>query len=155
MVKLGEIKELHHFEPKYSFSQLRQNLPQRFESQIRIHDSRLYKAVGELTEKACPTEESDYESRWNNFYLPLKRKGYFILIPLAIILYDQKFFLCFPHSENDYLNTVAICYRAIFGSKTDGLSAEQMYRKWADGRDCGMLEIKDKKSKKEFNHISL
>src|SRR3990172_3729309 len=129
MVKLGEIKALHNFEPEYSFSDMQQNLPQRFESQICIHDSRLYKAVGELTEKAYPTEESDYEKRWSDFYLPLKRKGYFILIPLTIILYDQKFFLCFPHSENDYLNTVAICYRAIFGSKTDGLSAEQIDRK--------------------------
>jgi len=27
-----------------------------------------------------------------------------------------------------------------------------MYKKWADGRDCGMLEIKNKKSKKAFSH---
>ena len=236
MVRRGEIKALHNFEPEYSFSDMQQNLPQRFEVQICRHDNRLYKAVGELTEKAYPTEESDYEKRWSDFYLPLKRKGYFILIPLTIILYDQNFFLCVLHSVievckgkergtfylglikqilkfsrvlkkapdiviktipydirtgrmlgkyiledlfpcdkkkeileiyrndikrgkklhgvslNDYLNTAAICYQAAFGNKTDSLSAEQMYRKWADGRDCGMLEIEDKKSKKVFKH---
>jgi len=97
MVKLGEIKEQHNFEPKYTFSQLQQNLPQRVESQIQ--DSRLYKAVRMLTEKAYPTEESDYEKRWHDFYPPLKRKGYFILVPLAIILYDKRFFLGFSHSQ--------------------------------------------------------
>lgn len=55
-------------------------------------------------------------------------------------------------SLSDYLNTVALCYKAAFGSKTNGLTAEQMYRYWADGRDCGMLEIKNKKSKKDFSH---
>jgi hypothetical protein len=88
MVKLGEIREQHNFEPKYTFSQLQRNLPHRVESQIQ--DSRLYKAVRMLTEKAYPTEESDYEKRWHDFYLPLKRKGYFILVPLAIILYDKR-----------------------------------------------------------------
>jgi hypothetical protein len=48
-------------------------------------------------------------------------------------------------SLNDYLNTAAICYRAAFGSKTKGLTAEKMYRKWADGRDCGMLNIRKAK----------
>ncbi|GFP33932.1 hypothetical protein HKBW3S42_02271 [Candidatus Hakubella thermalkaliphila] len=55
MVKLGEIREQHNFEPKYTFSQLQRNLPHRVESQIQ--DSRLYKAVRMLTEKAYPTEE--------------------------------------------------------------------------------------------------
>ena len=55
-------------------------------------------------------------------------------------------------SLNNYLNTAAICYKASFGNKTNSLSAEQMYKKWADGRDCGMLEIKNKKSKKEFKN---
>ncbi|HKZ56433.1 MAG TPA: hypothetical protein VJ024_01905 [Thermodesulfovibrionales bacterium] len=238
MVRLEEIKELYNFEPKYNFSQLQQNLPLRFGSQIRIHDSRCHKAVGELTGKAYPTEESAYEKRWSDFYLPLKRKGYFILIPLTVILYDHNFFLCVLHSVievckgkekdededefyselitqtvkfcqilrkapgivlkaipydirtgrvlgkyiledlfpcdkkeeilelyrnyikkgdkshgvslNCYLDTAAICYRATFGGKTDGIFPEQMYRKWADGRDCGMLEIDNKKSKKAF-----
>lgn len=236
MLKLREIKERHNFEPTYSFSDIQQNLPWRFVSEISIHNSRLYEVVGKLTEKAYPTEESDYEKRWSDFYLPLKRKGYFILIPLTIILYEKKFFLSVLHSVievckgkekdafypglikqilkfsrilkkapdivkqampydirtgrvlgkyalkdlfpsnkkkeilelyrnhikrgkklhgvslNNYLNTATICYKAAFGSKTDSLSAEQMYRKWADGRDCGMLEIEDKKSKKAFNH---
>lgn len=233
MVKLEEIKELHNFESKYTFSQLQQYLPQRSASQI--HDDGLYKAVKTLTEKAHPTEESDYEKRWHDFHVPLKRNRYFILVPLPIILYDKRFFLCFQRSQvevckgkdrndffsglieqtvkfsrilrkapsiimqaipydirtgrvlgryvlenllpaegkkkilklygnhvqmgttsrgvslNDYLNTAALCYKASFGGKTKGLTAEQMYRKWADNRDCGMLEIRNKKSHADFS----
>lgn len=238
MIKIEEIKELYNFEPEYSFLQLRQNVPQRAGSQIRMQDSKLYELVDKLTEKACPTEESAYEKRWKDFYLPFKRKGYFILIPLTVILYEKNFFLCILHSTievckgkekddnkfylwlikqtlkfcqilrknpgivlkaipydirtgrvlgkyvledlfsydkkdeilalyrdhiekekksyrislNEYLDTAAICYRAAFGRKTNGLSPEQMYRKWADDRDCGMLEIVNKKSKKAFGH---
>ena len=238
MVRLEEIKELYNFEPEYSFLQLRQNVPQRAGSQIRMQDSKLYELVDKLTEKACPTEESAHEKRWDDFYLPFKRRGYFILIPLTIVLYEKTFFLCVLHSTievckgkekydnnfywelikqtlkicqilrknpgivlkaipydirtgrvlgkyvledlfscdkkdeilalyrnhiekekksyrlslNDYLDTAAICYKAAFGRKTNGLSPEQMYRKWADGRDCGMLEIVNKKSKKAFGH---
>lgn len=234
MIKVEEIKGLYNFEPKYTFSQLEQNLPKGFEE--KIQDGRLYKALRRLTDKVYPTEENSYEKKWFDFYLPLKRRGYFILVPLGIVLYDKRFFLAFPHSNvevligkeknefylgliqqtvefsrilkndpgiiakaipfdirtghvlgkyvledllpiekkeeilklygdhgkrgkrsrgvslSDYLNTAALCYGAAFGSKTNGLTAEQMYRKWADGRDCGMLSIKNKKSKKDFSH---
>lgn len=98
MVKLGEIKEQYNFEPEYTFPQLEQNLPQTFETQT-IADSRLYRAIRKLTEKAYPTKESDYEKRWYDFYLPLKRKGYFVLVPLSIILYDKRFFFRFSDSQ--------------------------------------------------------
>jgi hypothetical protein len=234
MITLRDIKKLHNFKPKHTFSQLQQNLPQSFDSIVQ--DSRLYKAVKTLTKKARPTEENNYEKRWHDFYLPLKRKGYFILVPMAIIMYDKRFFLGFLHSNievrngraksnfylslirqtlkfsqilkkdpaivmqsipydirtgrvlgkyvlknllpyekkeeilklyrdhiergekshdvslNDYLTTAALCYKASFGNKTNGLTVEQMYRKWANGRDCGMLGIKNKKSRKDFSH---
>jgi len=234
MIKVKEIKRLYKFVPKYTFSQLEQNLPQGFEK--KIQDSKVYKAVRRITDKVYPTEENSYEKKWFDFYLPLKRRGYFILVPLGIVLYDKRFFLAFPHSNvevltgkeknefylcliqqtaefsqilkkdpwivakaipldirtgrvlgkyilndllpvekkeeilklygdhgkmgkksrgvslSDYLNTAALCYKAAFGSKTNGLTAEQMYRSWADGRDCGMLDIKNRKSKKDFSH---
>lgn len=50
----------------------------------------------------------------------------------------------------DYLNTVAICYKAAFGKKAENLSPEEMYRRWADGRDCGMLRIRNKRSTRAF-----
>lgn len=235
MVKLAEIRKLHGFEPIYSYSQLQYEILESHVSK-KIQDSRLYKAIKKLTEKAYPTEESEYEKRWINFYLPLKRRGYLILVPLGIVLYDQEYFLSLHKSQidvckgrekndfylalieqiseftkiikkdpdiiqksipndirtgrilgkyvmedllspekkeempkryrehlkmvkgltfislNDYLNTVAICYRAAFGSIAEGLTAEQMYWKWADGRDCGMLEIKDRESREDFGH---
>lgn len=233
-LKLNEMKNRHNFEPDYTFSQVQQNLPQGIEP--KIMDSRLYKAVTKLTKQAYPSEESKYDKRWLDFYLPLKRRGYFILAPLAIVQYDKRFFLNILHSHvevdngkekneffwvlieqalsfsrilkkdpgivekalpydirtgrilgkyvredllpvnkkeeilklytdylkkggkshgvslNEYLKTAAICYKAFLGSKTNGMTAEQMYRKWADGRDCGMLKIKDRKSKEAFRH---
>ncbi len=53
-------------------------------------------------------------------------------------------------SLNDYLETAAVCYQAAYEDKTKGLSPPEMYKRWADGRDCGMLEIKDKKSKRAY-----
>ena len=103
MIKLADIKSLYNFEPEYSYSQLQQYVPQRAGSQIRMQDSKLYELVDKLTEKACPTEESAHEKRWDDFYLPFKRRGSFILIPLTIILYEKTFFLCILHS------TIEVC----------------------------------------------
>ena len=231
---LAEFKQKHGFEPKYTFSQLKQHLPGQFKSQ-KIEDSGLYKTVGSLTAQAYPTEKGRYDKRWTAFYLPLKRRQYFILVPMTIILYEKKFFLHFMDSEievskgkekdefyrglmaqtleftgilkenprivtraipydirtgrvlgkyvmekpllleetkeevlrlyedhvkrdeksggislNDYLDTAALCYQAAYGGVVKGLTPEQMYRRLADGRDCGMLELEDNKSEKVF-----
>lgn len=53
-------------------------------------------------------------------------------------------------SLNDYLKTAALCYRAAYGEKIKELPPLKMYNQWADGRHGGMLEIKNKRSKKEF-----
>ena len=42
----------------------------------------------------------------------------------------------------EYLRTAAIIYRAWHEKKTEGLSPRQMYTRWADGRDVGMLSIR-------------
>ncbi len=53
-------------------------------------------------------------------------------------------------SLDEYLNTAAICYKAAYTKKAQKLSFLEMYKKWADGRDGGMLSIKDRDGKKEF-----
>lgn len=53
-------------------------------------------------------------------------------------------------SLDDYLETAAIGYKAAFEEKSEGLSSLEMYRRWADGRHGGMLDIKDASSKQEF-----
>lgn len=57
---------------------------------------------------------------------------------------------CDRLSLNEYLDFAALCYQAAFQWKTDGLTPEQMYRTWADGRDCGMLDIPDRTSPELF-----
>jgi hypothetical protein len=54
-------------------------------------------------------------------------------------------------SLNEYLSVSAICYRAAFGKKTGKLSPMDMYKRWADGRDGGMLSIKDPDSRDDFS----
>lgn len=53
-------------------------------------------------------------------------------------------------SLNEYLETAALCYRSAYGRNTQGLSVVELYNRWADGRDGGMLSIKDPNDKKEF-----
>ena len=53
-------------------------------------------------------------------------------------------------SLNEYLRTAGICYIAAYGKKTKSLSDLEMYKKWADGRDGGMLSIKERGDRKEF-----
>jgi hypothetical protein len=59
-------------------------------------------------------------------------------------------------SLNEYLNTAAICYRAAYGkekkkmNRVTGKAPVEMYSSFADGRHGGMMDIKDRDSKKEF-----
>jgi len=53
-------------------------------------------------------------------------------------------------SLNEYLRVAGICYRAAFGDRAGGLTDEGMYGRWADGRNCGMLEIEDRESEEAF-----
>lgn len=55
-------------------------------------------------------------------------------------------------SLEDYLNTAAICYKAAFGKEAETLAPIEMYKRWADGRDCGMLKIKNKTSERAFTY---
>lgn len=54
-------------------------------------------------------------------------------------------------SLNEYLDTAALCYRAAYAKDAKNLTPLEMYKKWADGRDGGMLSIKDRDSKKEYS----
>ena len=53
-------------------------------------------------------------------------------------------------SLDDYLETAAIGYKAAFEEKAEGLSPLEMYRRWADGRHGGMLDINAEADKDEF-----
>ena len=53
-------------------------------------------------------------------------------------------------SLNDYLETTAICYRATNKKEARQLTPLEMYKKWADSRHGGMLDIKDPDSKQEY-----
>ncbi len=53
-------------------------------------------------------------------------------------------------SFNEYLKAASICYSAAFKKEAKSLFPLEMYKRWADKRDGGMLSIKDWNDKKEF-----
>lgn len=222
------------FKPKLHSYELEHYLHGFDEKQVE--STQVYELAETLTGLAYPTYEDEYDKRWEYFYLPVKRRGRTIAVPVWIMDYNREFFISvqpfgrfhvkkgnneteeFYHdilaeilrfapavkkdakilqklipydirtgkirgkyilsrllsqrakkrilesyekhmaknlqvpeiSLNSYLNTAAICYKAAYGKKAEALSPLGMYRKWADGRDGGMLSIKDRDSKKEF-----
>jgi hypothetical protein len=53
-------------------------------------------------------------------------------------------------SLNEYLNVASICYKSAFPKNSENMNNKEMYMRWADGRDGGMLKIKDWDDKEDF-----
>lgn len=210
-------------------------------SQKEIKSDELYLKIEELTQKAYPSFKDKFDTKWEDVYLPMKRKGRLLSLPFSIGLYESVYYVffhgfrgfgclavskgndkyyderyclfieesvrfipvlkeygvklierTFPYdlregkikgkyttdnvmsekkrkgietaykkhiekkltvseiSLNDYLETAAICYRAANKKETRQLTPLEMYKKWADSRHGGMLDIKDPDSKEEY-----
>lgn len=228
-MKIGLKPQITSYELEYYLDRRNEKL---------IENTKIYELAEKLTKQATPSYQDKYEKRWENFYLPIKREGKRISVPLFVLEYNREFFIgihqqgnihikkgrkktdgiyakilketirfiplirksnnqilkqSVPYdlrtgkikgkyilekvlskrkkekilkeyekhleknlltekiSLNEYLNTAAICYRAAFGKKAE-LTPCEMYKKWADGRDGGMLSIKKKNSRKEFTN---
>jgi hypothetical protein len=209
----------------------------------KIYNDAFYAKIEELTGKAFPSFKDKFDTKWQYFYLPMKRKGRLICTPFYIGLYESVYYVSFygfsalgylavdkgntelyedyplfideairfipllketnnkiiertfpndlrrgkvqgkyiyekenlmPEEErneietaykkhlekklsvkeislNDYFNTAAICYQAIYKEeKIKDLTPREMYQKFADRRHGGMLDIKDPNSKKKY-----
>jgi len=236
-MNIKKAREAYGLSPKLNFWQAECLLTSDSISGKEISNSKVYALVKKLADSACPTKQSKYDKRWENFYLPLRRNGKIIALPFFLMLYKRKYFAVFrifgelrigkgkdkidssyedafkealdfakivkkegitflsktvpydiregrikgkyvlnkvmpkgeseairnsynKHTEKqmtlvslslkDYLNVCAICYKAAFGKKAEGMKSAEMYKKWADGRDCGMLAIKDYADTTEF-----
>lgn len=222
--------------PKINLPELEYFLSDSSHNYKKVEDAEVYELVKEVTDKVDPSYKDKYDTKWEDFYLPIKRRGRDIVIPFSIVLYNNEFYVNFynigglhiingdkkgdkifkqifreelkfiknkafsdefiekkapydfrigkikgkyilnkimPQREsekilriykqnlnkgiqrpeislNDYLETAGICYKAAYGKKTKGLTFLEMYKKWADNRDGGMLSIKDRGSKIEF-----
>ena len=90
-----------------------------------------------------------------------KIKGKYIMEKLMSKREKERTLLCYERylekqlkiykiSLNEYLKATALCYQAVYKEKTKNLSPLKMYKRWADGRDGGMLSIKNWNSKEEF-----
>ena len=239
-----DIREItRSFAPKISHNYVRKYF--RLDSETNINNDAFFAKMEELTAKAhpssLPTKEKN-DTRWEYFYLPMKRKSRLICTPIWVMLYRSLYYVWFfgitssfgsltvdkgnkkvledynlfideairfiplmketgnqivertfpydyregkilkknfyekeklmPEAErneietayrkhlekmptlgevslNDYLNTAAICYQGAFQEKTSGMTPREMYHRWSDKRDFGMLEV-DPDSKKEY-----
>ncbi|OGJ20651.1 hypothetical protein A3K73_05755 [Candidatus Pacearchaeota archaeon RBG_13_36_9] len=224
------------FKPKFSLNEAEYFFHGNSLNEKELKNTELYRLVKEITEKAHPSLKTRFDTQWEDFYLPLRRSGKIISIPLSILKYRGNFYANFlflgnlkisrgkqaiekeylemfrdterfmafyaqedfikktipydfrtgkikgkyvleklmpakekarilesyrKHLEknletekislNDYLNTAAICYKSSF-KKARKMSPLEMYKKWADGRHSGMLEIKDSSSREEFSY---
>lgn len=220
---------IHHDELLYYLSQ---------GSPKKIKSTRHQELVKKLTGPIVPSQKDEYDTRWFCFYVPAKRSGREIAIPMSIVKYKNTFFVSLfkigqfevsrgkepaddfyetvlreairllrlmksargkvverlvPYdyrvgrikgkyvmektmtegekekilksylehqtknltadggcSLDEYLDVAATCYQGAFGKKVSEKKPLDMYRRYADGRHGGMLEIKDRGSRKEF-----
>lgn len=238
-MKLNIAEITRSFAPKFRYVEVEGYF--HLSSELKIHNDTFYAKIEELTQLADPSFKDKYDTKWECFYLPMKRKGRLMCIPFSIVLYQSVYYVSFhgfsgfgyiavskgndkyfdetylsfideairfipllketnnkiiertfpydlrrgkiqrkyvsdhlmPEKEkkeietayrkhlekkltvnevslNDYLNTAAVGYRAVFKKEKVNVSPLEMYRKWADTRHGGMLEIKDPDSKKEY-----
>lgn len=222
------------FKPQIIFDELDYYIDKFNEKQIE--NTGIYELVKKLTCEVLPCYQDEFDKRWENFCLPVKRRAKVITLLFDILEYKKEFFVHFrllgsmhikkgsrkeeefyerifsealrfipvikadrnvleksvPYdlrtgkikgsylmekvlsknskekmlkdyaghvekiqevreiSLNEYLRVAGICYSTAFKKEAKSLSPPEMYKKWADGRDGGMLSIRDRDDKKKF-----
>ncbi len=82
--------------PKLSFYEIESYLKRHGSlSTFVIEDGRVYDLVRNLTRTTPSSSKDEYDERWEDFYLPLRRSGREISIPFTIVLYRDNFFCVF------------------------------------------------------------
>ncbi|MCK4244294.1 MAG: hypothetical protein KAX20_01570 [Candidatus Omnitrophica bacterium] len=90
-------KILSTINPKINFYEIEYYLENRSLNPHLIENSEIYNSVKKLTDKVCFSSKDKYEKRWEDFYLPLRRRGKLISIPFGMIKYKRDFFCYFFH----------------------------------------------------------
>ncbi len=242
-INIDEITQ--SFAPRISYNYVRDYF--RIDEEIQVNNDAFYAKMEKLTGRAYPSSlptEEIRDTRWEYFYLPMKRENRLICTPIFVMLYRSLYYVWFhginqafgslavgkgsdevpgdydlfidesirfiplmketgnkiveqtyPYDYrqgkirtkyflkketlmtakerneieivyknflkkklvpgkvtlNDYLNTAATCYRGAFKEEADKMTPGRMYKRWADNRHFGMLDI-DPESKNEFSH---
>jgi len=64
-------------------------------SSLSIKNDSLYSKLRYLTDIAYPSSQDKLEKRWDSFFIPLKRRGELISLPLFVLDYQSNFYLSF------------------------------------------------------------
>lgn len=235
-------RKLPKVNPKLSYYALDSRLPYRAQ-EVQLRNTELHLLVKKLVAPLEPSMKGECDTRWFAIYLPLKRGGREIAVPMSVVLYKGKYFVAISkaghfrvgrggqeidpfyraviteatrllsivkkegvgvvsklvpydyrkgrvkgkyivgegapktmlrgkreeilkqyqeHSAknlkaaggcslNEYLNTAAVCYAAAYGRSTEGMEPQDAYWAWADKRHGGMLDIKNRDSRRAFS----
>src|SRR3989344_6499514 len=63
---------------------------------LEKENDQLYELLSKLTGIAVPSNKTEYDKNWEDFYLPLRRKKR-ITIPVSIKEYNNRFFIDFKN----------------------------------------------------------
>lgn len=88
--------EKTRFYPKIRFSQAEHYLRSDSLNPRMIENFKVYNLVRELTSRFYLSSQDKYEKKWEDFYLPLKRRGKEVSLPFGIVEYKKDFFCSFP-----------------------------------------------------------
>jgi len=88
------------FETKLKYYEIEYLVEHTTFKEKEIKNTQVHNLVKKLTSKASPTYKDKFNKKWSYFYLPLKRSGYLITIPLTIIEYKKEFFVGLHHLGN-------------------------------------------------------
>jgi hypothetical protein len=84
------------FAPKISHTYVRNYF--RIDFETEINNDSFYSKMEELTSKAYPSSlpcKKQSDTRWEYFYLPMKRKGRLICTPIWVLLYQSLYYVWF------------------------------------------------------------
>jgi len=106
--------------PKISFPEIEYYLD-KFHERL-AENSRIYKIVKKLTDKAFPSHQDKFDKRWEYFYLPIRRSGRIIALPFSVMEYKKEFFVSFHlfggmHIKRGGAEAEQIC-KSIFSEAT-------------------------------------
>jgi hypothetical protein len=82
------------FKPRIRYFEIEYCLHTQNPNGIEISNDCLYSLVKRLADSASPTSADQHDKRWVSFYVPMKRDGKLISIPLDIVEYNNTYY-CF------------------------------------------------------------
>lgn len=90
-ITLKEAKKEYGISPKHHYRELDYYLDRMRGKEVK--SSRLHSLAGKLAGMAEPTYKDEFDTKWVNFYFPMRRSGRLIAVPLAMMKYGGDYWI--------------------------------------------------------------